>query len=630
MSINRDLKELKAAQKAPIDFVTFSGGGAKGAIYSGVYLALKLAGTIDGVKFIAGSSAGAITAALVATGIDPGKFEELCKTTNLKGLLGNKGFIMINKDGTPLYELLQNTIHDNISKYLLENNIIEIAQSRFEQNLKEQVEIQNEQKNLKIEQEILEIEITELHRQKNLMDAPSSIKVLDDKLQLLESKKDKLLEGMKILEYDEKQSQNHCRMMEAIATGKSPEFEDLRQRCQENGPIYFKDLSILRALDPKKFKNLSVTSVRKDNGTSYIFSAEHTPNVDIALACRASASIPGVFAPVKIAVPTIVKDVHGLDKEVEKQYEFVDGGYIDNTPQNIKYFQSQDFGIKNITGNNKKVKSAIKTGRILAFAFGSTKEDDPVQLALYSAKRKIYNPGFIERFLLNILYKKTVSVGGDFQYTQTVENTFQELRHNALNIVPLDTPNIGTLSFAEANRKGEYLHIKGYMETIRHMDNHELIDSQDKLFEQKYFFLKIYEEVESPTIIKSWVQKISKGYTAKAEKLLSFCKSETFDEKDKLGILEEYIKLAATNRSSGKMDASTNTMKKLIESLNDPVTPTQIKTDFIAVLKGEKFLENPNQDIVNFKFTKNDFKKLLSKYQNIKKEKITSMSLLRK
>jgi NTE family protein len=444
------------------------------------------------------------------------------------------------------------------------------------------------------------------------MDAPSSIRALDARLQLLKLEKEKLSAAMKGLEYDKKQSQKQAGIINQIANGNDKEFEDLRKRCTEKGPIYFKDIAILNAFDPIRFKNLAVTAVKKHNGEPYTFSAAHTPNVEIALACRASASIPGVFAPVKIQIPEIVKDQHGLDKNTESRYEFVDGGYRDNIPGNLKYFQSQDLGIENITGQNEKIKSSIKAGRVLAFAFGSTKVDHPVQIALYSGKRKIYEPGFIEEYLSNILYKSAVGVGGNFKYTQTVENTFQELRHNALNIVPLDTKDVGTLSFAQATKKGEYLHIKGYMQTMRHMKNHELTAKHDKFLDQKDFFLTIYEKVESPTIIQSWVRKISSGYSDKAKKLLSFCKSEAFTDKSETEVLKEYIKLAATNRRTSKMDINTNTMKKLIETLNDPLTSVQIKTDFIGLLKGNKFFADPKLDIANYKFKKDDFKKFLS------------------
>nr|WP_064429129.1 patatin-like phospholipase family protein [Rickettsia sp. Tenjiku01] len=61
------MQELEQAQKAPIEYIAFS-GGAKGVIYSGAYETAKKAGILDNVKAVAGSSAGAITATVVALG----------------------------------------------------------------------------------------------------------------------------------------------------------------------------------------------------------------------------------------------------------------------------------------------------------------------------------------------------------------------------------------------------------------------------------------------------------------------------------------------------------------------------------------------------------------------------------
>ncbi|BDU60651.1 hypothetical protein FLA4_10610 [Candidatus Rickettsia kotlanii] len=85
------MQGLEQAQKAPIEYIAFS-GGAKGAIYSGAYEAAKTAGILANVKTVAGSSAGAITATVVALGTPPERFAEISKNTNLQTLLGKKGF----------------------------------------------------------------------------------------------------------------------------------------------------------------------------------------------------------------------------------------------------------------------------------------------------------------------------------------------------------------------------------------------------------------------------------------------------------------------------------------------------------------------------------------------------------
>ena len=54
----------------PYENLVFKGGGAKGAIYPGAIRALEEAGIMPYIKRFAGASAGAVTAALLAIGLD--------------------------------------------------------------------------------------------------------------------------------------------------------------------------------------------------------------------------------------------------------------------------------------------------------------------------------------------------------------------------------------------------------------------------------------------------------------------------------------------------------------------------------------------------------------------------------
>lgn len=105
------IEEVVTAQNQPFTCASFSGGGAKDAIYSGAHEALNKAGILKNLEAVAGSLAGSITAAMIATGISREKFQKISQDTNLKGLLGDGG--IINKDGKPLLELMRNTISGN-------------------------------------------------------------------------------------------------------------------------------------------------------------------------------------------------------------------------------------------------------------------------------------------------------------------------------------------------------------------------------------------------------------------------------------------------------------------------------------------------------------------------------------
>ena len=125
------IEEIIAAQNQPFKCASFSGGGAKGAIYSGAHEALSKGGILKNLDAVAGSSAGSLSAAMIATGISTEKYKQITKDTNLKGLLG-EGFL-VNKDGKPLLDLLKNTIRSNISEFLENADIANLCNQRLEQ-----------------------------------------------------------------------------------------------------------------------------------------------------------------------------------------------------------------------------------------------------------------------------------------------------------------------------------------------------------------------------------------------------------------------------------------------------------------------------------------------------------------
>jgi len=105
--------------------------------------------------------------------------------------------------------------------------------------------------------------------------------------------------------------------------------------------ITFKEL-----MDYKKFKQFYITAFNTKTSKTEVFSAEHTPNVVIADAVRASISIPVFFTPVTI------REKYQEDGKIKyRQYlngvNFMDGGILDNYPMwifdDIKYCFDEDF-----------------------------------------------------------------------------------------------------------------------------------------------------------------------------------------------------------------------------------------------------------------------------------------------
>lgn len=455
----------------------FSGGGAKGAIYSGAHEALSKGVILKGLEAVAGSSAGSLTAAMIATGISSEKYKQITKDTNLKGLLG-EGFL-INKDGKPLLELLRTTIRSNISDFLEKNDVIGLCNKRLQ----------------------------EIDQQKSALGSLSP------------SEQE---ESLKELTRQESVLQN-------IISSGGKEVEEIRQKSLDSeGKILFGDLAVLRVIAPETFKDLLVTATRRDTGDLEIFDSRNTPDVEIAMACRASASIPIVFEPVKI-----------------NGKEYVDGGYRDNIP--LSYFdQDKETGPQDISDNPAEIQAAKKTGRTLALAFGSSM-DDSANIAIYSAKEKIVDPSKLVKFLMDVVFKVLARVGGIFKYSEEENKTHEKLRENALNTVVLNTDDVGTLSFDKAQEKAEYLHIKGFMQTSRYLDNHDVVPIKDPNFELEDFLLKVYEDSQSKGTVQSWKDKVIGGKSEKLNVLLDFCKDGPWQNKTKEEVLTDAITVAGTS-----------------------------------------------------------------------------------
>lgn len=82
---NKDTDE-STKYKYPFENLVLAGGGAKGTAYCGVARALEKHGIMQNIKRFAGSSAGAITAALLAIGYNSFDVEEIMKV-NMQDLL---------------------------------------------------------------------------------------------------------------------------------------------------------------------------------------------------------------------------------------------------------------------------------------------------------------------------------------------------------------------------------------------------------------------------------------------------------------------------------------------------------------------------------------------------------------
>lgn len=550
-----------------IAYLVFSGGGAMGAGYAGVLSALSKSKQIDSVRAIAGTSAGSICSALIATGIKPEKYQELTKKTNIGDLLGKS---LINNEATKLYELIRKTIHENIANYMDNCNLEVACDKRIHEISEEKKTSLDQLQDLAIQ--INNISIGENNEEQtlkilriNFEELNYKIHELDKQFQMIQSELNSDLEGIAIL----------------------------KSKCQGNGKITFRDLDLLRAIDPKSFKDLIITAVRQDNGDLTLFNANTTPDVEIAKACQASSAIPVKFKPVEI---------DGI--------KYVDGGYRDNIPTNHFNSNTDSGEFKDITDSRS---TAYNRGTLI-FAFAA-EENGTTITAIYSGKAKIYNPNWIMRFLIDVLLKFIARVGGNFKYTDTKKQTLSNLRDNALSTVPLPT-NVSLLDFNKATQRSDYLMLKSQLQTQRHLNNHG-IGEFSNMVELKELFLRVYEDLKFHKT--SWKTSVKIKDETKVDDLLMFAKSKESENCTCEEICKKFILATCFNKKRNFFDINTEALKILIEKLNSPACPDEVKQQFMTTLNiqdndmrfnSEKSFE---KNIVDFKFAKEDFEILIER-----------------
>ena len=627
-------------QIQPVEYVILSGGGAKGVLYSGVHKALSDSGVLHGVKGIAGSSAGAISAAFIATGMSPEDFKKTTNEQNFKDLLG-KGKIKglpIEKDGMPLYELLDKHIRQNIGDFLHTSDIGTLARNRLSEVIQEREEsikaLEEKTSNLlKMRHEISTL--TELKKnfrsKEDLVEINSKIKFLNNaRLELettvtaLSNKKNALSQGL-------------ARLEEIV---QNPELskQQLLAKCSPSGKICFKDLATMHFLDPQKFKDLHITAVQKNTGDLIIFNAADSPDVEIALACRASASIPRVFKAVEI---------NGV--------QYVDGGFRDNTPYqafnkkpNTEHTQNN---VENITNDKAKLAEAYRQRKTLAFVFAN----DSSKEALYSAKETVGdNPSKIRQFITgimnaisrnkhtdiaqenqlikqhsklnrvekltsNIEYKLNVigqkrsdnnnvkigfkekvlakimqklsGVGGNHSYDQTLEEGYTEMRANRQNTVALDPKAVGTMDFDKAQKHRDHMYATGYINTMEHLNTaREHTTKQDPNLALQSIMLQVYDNVEKTRPTKLWQHKVH-GTNASQKNLLEFVTPQKWKDRTQDDVVKEYIESIVLGNATkpGQKSFSVNTpaAQSMINILNHKATPDSVKEKFAQVLGKE-------------------------------------------
>ncbi|MBH3422467.1 patatin-like phospholipase family protein [Pseudomonas gessardii] len=235
-SFENGVTEVKLT-RPPLTGLVLSGGGAKGAAYPGAISALENKGALDGIKSISGSSAGAITAALLASGMSAGSFKSLSDSMDLISLLDSgKGWM----------KKLQH-LNSGLGKLITFGNngvVASIVRLLY-----------------------------------NILPRMGSEAAPLEKVLRTESSKSVL---------------NQIAAHPEVA--RQPAVNAIVQKLQKGGAVTFSDLSVLSRQIPQiKELNITGTAMYEGRPQLVVFNADLTPDMDIARAAHISGSFPLVF-----------------------------------------------------------------------------------------------------------------------------------------------------------------------------------------------------------------------------------------------------------------------------------------------------------------------------------------------
>ncbi|GGF93478.1 MULTISPECIES: patatin-like phospholipase family protein [Cysteiniphilum] len=477
--------------KPNIEYLVFSGGGAKGVLYPGVYKALKESGIFDGVNMLSGSSVGALLASLMAFGISEQKLIALSQQANFIDLLGNRTpYALIERDGQALYEFMVNNIKSSIVAYFDQNNTL----------------------------------------------------------------------------------------------NKSNEIKEIIAKCASDKPITFADLLKLNRYDSKTFKLLVVTAVEKKTGDFQVFNAEVTPEVDVALACKASAALPIILQSTKI-------DVGG------QIVEYIDGGYFDNMP-------TEDF-IMPVFDNNEAQTAkqyAAYTRRLedtraktLVFGFSQDKAGDNLYKALKTQDLPIVDVSWLKRFVLYIVIHIFAGIHSIYSYLNRKESVFRRLREYYRDkTVTLKPKAVSTISFTEAKKQAKKMIFEGYFSTYDFLHDKYQKELPQLYVWQKFYFRCFKAYQKDSTFMSPYTTDLVTSW--KAQALANF-----FVQELKTTHIADYIHLCCYDRATGKPKSTTRAVRSLIKTLNrcDDNTITSRFRHILSVANNADFTHNDIEKYIN-------------------------------
>ena len=264
-----------------------------------------------------------------------------------------------------------------------------------------------------------------------------------------------------------------------------PHMHRLLDKLSHQEPITFADLSILHRKCPRQFKQLTITAIKLPDGDLQVFNHHETPNVEIALACRASASIPIVLKPVAI-------NLNG-DKQ------FMDGGIYDISPcdyfdgtknqghTNHKPHETVVITFHDSIRGNEHLDDDVMNDNLLKFMVSETMNQ------LKSPHAFGYSPSFYERMTSDKIMPWLSQLKLTYLFTDRKIATREKLTSRYPNqCINIKIHSMSVADFKKAQKNKREIIAMSYLDTIEYLaPTAQQFDYFELLDEFKVIYIKL-------------------------------------------------------------------------------------------------------------------------------------------
>jgi predicted acylesterase/phospholipase RssA len=231
--------------------------------------------------------------------------------------------------------------------------------------------------------------------------------------------------------------------------------------------ITFSMLESLHMLHPGVFKNLTVTATCRENGKTFYFDAKTTPDLDIAIASKASAALPVILQPVTIDRKFLMP---GYESSLgtRQTLSFTDGGYLDNVPvSSMQNKQGEHLSNKGMEGQNLQTLALIFEGSERTEGEQSAYHDVKIKAPLYNAS------SWKERLIRDVVAKHLTGIATTERNTLSKAKQAEDLRNNYTHrTIPL-LVEVETTDFKKAKEFQSVYVDRGYSMGTEYLKNHE-------------------------------------------------------------------------------------------------------------------------------------------------------------